>query len=415
MSTFRLVELILDDFRCFANLDVTFDSETTVFFAENGGGKTAVLMGVAMTLGLLQRGVPKDLVLNVDRDGRKVRTGDRREFQGTCAVQCEAQFAGKRVVWGSIALPRSSGRRNDVREAVEAIERIRKPNERWPLVVFYGTNRLARARKPGRKKQQFQDRWDGYHDSLDPETTDGPLLDWLKAEALGDLVRHRKGEPERRLERGVFEALRRGTPGVKEAFYDPALESPVIRFDDGREATWSELSDGYHMFFGLVGDIARRAVILNHMDGAEAPLLVEGVALIDEVDLHLHPNWQRTVLHGLRAAFPKLQFIVTTHSPQVVSSAKNEQVRWLRDGKLAEGTVHVEGRDTNSILREYMATDDRGDEGAEPLRELYALIDDGKVDDARARLTALRKRWGSLDKELIRAEGLVDEAAGDPE
>ena len=102
-----------------------------------------------------------------------------------------------------------------------------------------------------------------------------------------------------------------------------------MRFEDGHEAPWSELSDGYHVFIALVADIARRAVMLNEFDGAEAPARVEGVVLIDEIDLHLHPRWQRVALPRLREAFPRLQFIISTHSPQVLSSAENRQVRRL--------------------------------------------------------------------------------------
>ena len=108
----------------------------------------------------------------------------------------------------------------------------------------------------------------------------------------------------------------------------------MVRFEDGHEAPWSELSDGYHVFIALVADIARRAVMLNEFDGADAPARVEGVVLIDELDLHLHPRWQRVALPRLRDAFPRLQFIITTHSPQVLSSAENRQVR--RHGERAD-------------------------------------------------------------------------------
>ena len=159
----------------------------------------------------------------------------------------------------------------------------------------------------------------------------------------------------------------------------------------------------------LVADIARRAVILNDQDGADAPMLVEGVVLVDEIDLHLHPRWQRDVLKGLRAAFPKLQFIVTTHSPQVLSSVENRQVRRLIDYEVHAGGVFVEGRDTNAILRELMGTDDRDERGRKALHTLHDLIDGGKSNEARALLAQLRTLWGNDDTVLIRATGLLDD------
>ena len=130
--------------------------------------------------------------------------------------------------------------------------------------------------------------------------------------------------------------------------------------------------------------------------------------LIDEIDLHLHPRWQRVALPRLRKVFPKLQFVVTTHSPQVLSSVDNRQARRLFDGKLQAGNVFVEGRDTNAILREYMHTDDRDDGGVVELRRLHDAIDRGDTEQADRIYRELRRRWGDSDPALIRAKGFME-------
>jgi predicted ATP-binding protein involved in virulence len=407
----RINKIHLENFRCFKDLDVSFERDVNVLFAENGGGKTALLTGLAMGLALLQPRHPKELDLSGERDARKLRgSGSRREPAGPCTISCEASIGGQdRVEWSVTASPTSKRRMSRLGDASDAIEKVRLPRERWPLIGYYGTGRLTRTRKLASKPRDFQDRWDGYDGCLDPSATDGPLLEWLRSEAFGDLARHRRGEPERRFDLAVFNAIKRATPDVAEIWYDPAIGSPVTRFEAGHEAEWAELSDGFHVFVGLIGDIARRAVILNGQDGADAPLRVEGVVLIDEIDLHLHPRWQRVVLNGLKEAFPKLQFIVTTHSPQVLSSAENRQVRRLVDWRVQDSRVFVEGRDSNAILREWMGTDDRDEAGKIALRELYAAIDDGRLQEAQDQLTRLRERWGDLDPALIRAEALLHE------
>src|SRR5262249_20841513 len=210
---------------------------------------------------------------------------------------------------------------------LEAIDKIRVPGDRWPLFAWYGVDRMGRSRTRRRERERTRDRWEAYSSSLDPSLDDGPLLQWLQDEMLGDVAPSRQGHPERFCDKAVMEATVRATPGLINAWYDPVEQSPMVRFDDGHVAPWSELSDGYHVFIALVADIARRAVMLNEIDGAEAPARVEGVVLIDELDLHLHPRWQRVALPWLRRAFPRLQFIVSTHSPQVLSSAENRQVR----------------------------------------------------------------------------------------
>ena len=249
---------------------------------------------------------------------------------------------------------------------------------------------------------------EAYAFSLDPNLDEAPLLQWLEDETIGDVVRRQQEEPERFFHVAVMDATVRATPGVTNAWYDPVAQGPVVRFEDGHVASWSDLSDGYHVFIALVADIARRAVMLNEIDGADAPARVKGVVLIDELDLHLHPRWQRVALRGLRRAFPRLQLIVTTHSPQVLSSAENRHVRRLFDGKLQEDQVFVESRDTNAILREYMLTEDRSPEGTEALRALHDCIDQGRRDEAEALYKELLARWGDLDPDLIRARAFMD-------
>ena len=182
----------------------------------------------------------------------------------------------------------------------------------------------------------------------------------------------------------------------------------MVRFENGNVASWSELSDGYHVFIALVADIARRAVMLNELDGVDAPARVEGVVLIDELDLHLHPRWQREALPRLREAFPRLQFIITTHSPQVLSSAENRQARRFFDVRLQEDRVFVEGRNTNAILREYMLTDDRDTAGTRALQALHDYIDQGHRKEAEELYRELLARWGDLDPDLIEAKVLLD-------
>jgi predicted ATP-binding protein involved in virulence len=409
MTRFRLRELRVENYRCFDELKFPIEDDVTVLFAENGGGKTALLSALAMGLAVFQKGSPKTLKLDARRDPR-MRTLDekgRREPAGPCIVAWAAAVGeAESVKWSTTVHPASGRSTNRHRPILEAIEKVRVPGDRWPLFAWYGVDRMQRSRP--RPHERTRDRWEAYASSLDPSLDDAPLLQWLQDEMLGDVARQRQGEPERFFDKAVMEAAVRATPGVVNAWYDPVEQSPMVRFEAGHVAPWSELSDGYHVFIALVADVARRAVMLNEIDGAEAPQRVEGVVLIDEIDLHLHPRWQRVALAGLRGAFPRLQLVVTTHSPQVLSSAENRQVRRLVDGKLQEHDVFVQGRDSNAILRELMRTDDRDEEGTRALRDLHDAIDRGSRDEARHLYAALAARWGDTDPALIRAKGFMD-------
>ncbi|MYA17234.1 MAG: AAA family ATPase [Gammaproteobacteria bacterium] len=412
MSRLQFREIRVENYRCFETLTLSLEEDTTVLFAENGGGKTALLAALAMGLSAIQMGTPQALKLDRYRDPR-MRTlddGGRREPVGTCEITWTAQVGEEEVAtWSATADPRAGRVSNKRKPILDALERVRVPGERWPLYAWYGVDRLGRSR-PGRSKiVRTGDRWEAYESSLDPILDEAPLLQWLQDEMLGDVARRQQGEPERFLYTAVMEAVASATRGVENAWYDAAAQGPMVRFDDGHVAPWSELSDGYHVYGALVADIARRAVMLNQFDAGDAPARVEGVILIDELDLHLHPRWQRMALAGLRAVFPRLQLIVTTHSPQVLSSFENRQVRRLSHGKLQREDVLVEDRDTNSILREYMLTDDRTDKGIRALDELHDLIDRGCREEAEELYRRLRFRWGDLDPDLIQARALMED------
>ena len=411
MSRFRFREIRARNYRCFDELTLPIEEDTTVLFAENGGGKTALLAALAVGLAVFQREAPKTARFSPARDIR-LRTLDdkgRREPVGRCELTWTGDVGEtEAVAWSTAAQPKSRRTAERHRPVLEALERARVPGEPWPLFVWYGVDRLERRRDRRRKVDRTGDRWEAYESSLDPELDEAPLLQWLQDEMLGDVGRRDHGEPERFFHKAVLEAAVRATPGVEDAWYDATARSPVVRFQDGHAARWSELSDGYHVFIALVADIARRAVMLNQFDGADAPARVEGVVLIDEIDLHLHPRWQRVVLPRLREAFPRLQLVVTTHSPQVLGSVENRQVRRLIDGSLQEGRVFVEGRDTNAILREHMNTEDRDLKGARELQRLHELIDRGRREEAEELYRRLLALWGDLDPDLIEAKVLLD-------
>ena len=413
MSRFQFREVCLENYRCFDELTLALEEDTTVLFAENGGGKTAVLNALAMGLAVFQRGSSKILKLDAGRDPR-MRTLDGqggREPVGRCELKWTAAVGDmESVTWSTAIKPGTVSPRatNRHRPILEALEQVRVPGERWPLFAWYGVDRLEPPR--GRRKvERTRDRWEAYESSLDPNLDEAPLLEWLQDEFLGDVARRQQQVPERSFHKAVMEATVRATPGVTNTWYDAATRGPVVCFEDRHMAPWAELSDGYHVFIALVADIARRAVMLNELDGAEAPARVEGVVLIDELDLHLHPDWQRVALPRLREAFPRLQFVVSTHSPQVLSSAENRQVRRLVDGELQEEGVFVSGRDTNAILRDLMNTDDRDDEGVAALRRLHEAIDQGDRPVAERLHAELVERWGFNDPALIRARGFMED------
>ncbi len=185
MSRFRFREIRLENYRCFDALTLPLEEDTTVLFAENGGGKTALLTALAMGLAVVQPGAPGTLKLDARRDPR-IRTLDekgRRKPAGPCKVTWTASVGeSESVTWSTAVQPASGRARNRPQALFDALERVRTPGERWPLFAWYGVDRLGRLRGRRRRVERTADRWEAYASALDPNLDEAPLLQWLKAQ-----------------------------------------------------------------------------------------------------------------------------------------------------------------------------------------------------------------------------------------
>ncbi|BAU10232.1 hypothetical protein LEP3755_07130 [Leptolyngbya sp. NIES-3755] len=174
--------------------------------------------------------------------------------------------------------------------------------------------------------------------------------------------------------------------------------------------TVSQLSDGERGMLALVLDLARRLAIAN--PDLEDPLQGKAVVLIDELDLHLHPKWQRTIVQKLTTTFPNCQFIATTHSPLIISevpssglillSQEDDQINVIQSG------LYGFGFDTSWILRHLMDTDSRNPEAQTQIDRVEEALEDGDLDLARQHLEQLKTMLHGKDDEVIRLEASIN-------
>ncbi len=178
----------------------------------------------------------------------------------------------------------------------------------------------------------------------------------------------------------------------------------------GIELSVNQLSDGERNTLALVGDIAQRLYLLNPAGDADAILRGEGVVLIDEIELHLHPKWQREIVSKLETTFPSCQFIVTTHSPQVLSHVHEENVWILR----LNGVGEVEaarpqasfGLDSNRILENIMDVPERPQEAKDQIELLFRLLSSKDRSRAESAIASISAQYGDLP-ELAQARALL--------
>lgn len=381
MNSLRLSSLRLRDFRCFESVDIDFHPQLTVLVAANGMGKTSILDAIAIAFGPYVGAFDEAV-------GKHLEPSDIRQFQARRTATNEMEYApqGARleatgVIPGSlenrlsdelytswrrhlVSATKTKTSTKDAKELADFGKRMqeaaRTPDTEviLPLIAYYGTGRLWQQKKlTDAKNIQRTSRTVGYTDCLDPASSYKSFVQWFRYWSL-----NAKGAQLKALEAGVAVAKTEfddyiqsvsnavntciqpaGWGGIEYSFTRDTL---VARHDQLGEMPVEWLSDGIRNMIGMVADIAFRATKLNGHLGAQAAQKTPGILLIDEVDMHLHPEWQQVVLLNLADAFPAMQFIVTTHSPQVLSTVYSDCVRILRTG------VDREGNDQNATVNE---------------------------------------------------------------
>lgn len=251
----------------------------------------------------------------------------------------------------------------NLNEAAKALEqRIfsgqQKTPDDLPMLGYYGTGRLWAQKKltsvHDKSDAEASSRTFAYRDCLDPASSYKHFAQWytriFKSYRAAQIRNFEKRLPlDADVSYGLIAPIRAvqqatdsmlGThTGWRELEYSEEHEELVLNHEQHGQLKVSQLSDGIRNMLALAGDIAYRCYKLNAHQGEAAPRRTHGIVLIDEVDMHLHPSWQQTVLTDLSAAFPKLQFVVTTHSPQVLTSVDASCVRLLKEDTTPETGV----------------------------------------------------------------------------
>lgn len=335
----KINKLILNNFRCFEKYEIDFSDRFTLLIGDNGSGKTAILDALALAVSkflesagiheLLNQNQPK--ITNDDiRDVRLIMgqnpIKEKTEFSKLISV--EGCINNKNMTWSAS----KGGLLNNTTSALlKAFPRnITDPLTLLPLISYQNTERLW-----GKKEHYNVDtaspktRLFGYLNCLSNTSNIKLIFSWFKTQEFAAL---QKNETRHVLE-AVRNAIVEMIPGAKRAWWDVDWDEILIETEiQGKTQTipFHLLSDGYRNMIGMVADIAYRMATLNPQLEANVIKQTEGIVLIDEIDLHLHPKWQREVVGRLLDTFPKVQFVASSHSPFIIQSlyGRNDCLLW---------------------------------------------------------------------------------------
>ena len=392
----RLREMVLQDFRGIEHLTfVPSAAQTTVLVGVNGSGKTTLLDAAGRLLYQLDAQLHDDLP-----SSSLLRDDDIRNGQASTRLSIKAIVGTEAEIWD---IGRERGR--DVESArlngkMVGLGSVIRRASYAPVIVHYGVNRAV---------QRISLRNDTSEGASPDGTSDfRHFFEWFRErEDLENETRiHDSAHRDPQLE-----AVRRAIHTLVPEFENLRVQRAVVRMlvNKGESTLYvDQLSDGEKCLLAMAGDIARRLAMANPL--ADAPLLGGGVILIDEIELHLHPGWQRRVVPALERTFPNCQFILTTHSPAVLGHVDPASVFILQPAAGGIEIVHPDasrGSDVSRILEDVLGTPARPAEFMDKLDRLYQRLADGDIASARSLYAELAATLGTLNPALVKADVLL--------
>lgn len=437
-----LSSLELQNFRPFEDAHIAFDPSMTVLIGNNGAGKSAILDAAAIALGAFlirlpdSKGKNHSRKFNKDTDVRRVsfRQGDQVQTERQYPVRVTAHGyrddlphdQAPEMMWARQIRSTGHAGKGDCKEinayADECQQRVQAHDENLilPVLGYYGTGRVWTHKKTSayvydRDFSGGVSRLNGYIDCLDAYTNDNLMRYWFMRMALQSATRKKESPLYTAVRKAMASCvahLQREDASAIDVEYSVDLGQIIVTYRHDNDVTVlpiGMLSDGYRSVMSMVGDIAFRMAMLNPALGVQVVSRTSGVVLIDEIDLHLHPKWQEHILEVLTETFPKVQFIVTSHAPLVLSSVKDSSCLRIIDetgGRPYQG--HVTGSSSNDVLTHVMGAHDRPGAVRDMFKRLEQALDDSAYDQAKTLLDELESLIGPDDAELARERAAYD-------
>ena len=430
----KLKKIRIINYRCFKDANIDFDEHTTLIVGKNGAGKTAILDAVAVAVSTFLLGIDGGVGRSILKDDARYEFHDLDgtvdpQHQFPVSIESIGDCLDNHDVKWVRSLNSESGN-TTVKEARELTNISKEAQKRimtgdksliLPLISYYGTGRLYAQKKEKKNIKSLTEfkRQVGYVDCMAAESNEKLMLNWFQIQTLKSLQeQQRTGKVEKSLllktvENAICKCFER-ISGSKNAsiIFDLDTHRLVLNFEsaDGslQKFAMDEMSDGYKNTLSMMGDIAYRMAVLNPMLGDKVLEETSGVIVIDEIDLHLHPQWQQTIISDLNTIFPKIQFIVSSHAPAVINSVAKEQIRILDNGEIYMPAAQTYGRDANSILREVMKVSERPMDIKQRMNLFYSYMDENNYQEADKVLTEIEAIVGTTDPDIAAARTSLD-------
>lgn len=438
----KIAKLNLKNFRDAQALPLELNPKLNVFVGLNGSGKSTVLDAIAIMLSW-----PANRIISPNASGRPITENDITNGKSSSSIQLSSEIDSKKIEWklaknrkGHVA---SEDKSNllDLKEYVSAIQnQISENSEKVsiPLFVYYPVNRAVLDIPLRIRGQHNFDLLTSYDNALTSGANFRTFFEWfrvredLENEKYRDFLNFHEQFMEG-IDPGIeyseensnvsfkrtdsnfsdpqLEAVRNALSKILPDFSNLTVRRSPLRMEvekNGKRLTVNQLSGGELNLIAMIGDLARRMAIAN--PDSIKPLEGSGIVLIDEIDLHLHPGWQQMIVPKLLNVFPNCQFIISTHSPHVITNVQPDCLFLLKQtdlGIVVDKPSESYGKNVDRVLEDLMGLKTtRPEEVASELDSIFETIDAGNLEDAQKKIAKLKLKIGA-DPELVKAGVLI--------
>lgn len=453
-----LSDMEVSNYKIIKNLKINFDKELTIIIGDNGVGKTSILDAIRKHVMWIAASIRKDNASGGTISPDEINNQSISDSNGAY-IDCAFNIGSKNTVRGRIARVKDTSvipLKSELTNYREIGQKIRDLNEyrdiNFPLFAFYGIDRLSSKKTLG--SDLVFNKVDGYEESLNKVSSFNIFLEWLiqilkmsegilseqQEFLLHDLKALELGGADnsfsplnsmylklkKSFEDQISQQFNNNTKklldilnSVYSEIYQDFIRLELVNKDDGKDKVrmvltessffLHQLSDGQRVFLGMIGDITRRLILLN--DSSDDPLMGQGIIIIDEVELHLHPKWQQKIIRVLRKCFPNIQFIVSTHSPQILGEVESKHLRLLtlQESRKIKVTIPEQsyGLTSSEIVEELMGGKGRNQNVKNKIDDIFKLIDQEKLVEAESEIVKLQLELNGEIPELIEAKSLI--------
>jgi predicted ATP-binding protein involved in virulence len=395
------------NFKLFADEEFSFNPQMNVIIGNNATGKTTILEALSYSLGTVLMGLKREesIPLRYEEKRREIISPDNIEIQLPFRIDIQQTLDNINYEWHRSTDKELGGATNYksakemINKAKELANQVRNgDNVKLPLIAYYGTERVNDRHQKKVTYQKQGSRLDGYYGALDSRTLKGQFLEWFKSYEDSVL----KFGKEKTLYHAFTNSITNMVKDWKQIHFSWEMDDMLGQLEDGSWVSFAMMSAGYQSVVRLTADIAYRAIKLNPHLGGNAIKDTEGVVLIDEIDMHLHPKWQINIISDLKKTFPKIQFIATTHSPFIIQSLRTEELIKLDGDDVVDNpfTKSIPDIAEEEMNLEYVQRSRIFLKMQKVASDYFALIQEGKTSKNDYKTNKIKEELDKLELEF---------------